>query len=77
MQASPSSPCRTKRNEDGRPYAATPGASFESLIVMMRAHEEIATKSMRVASAYERKRERAANGDKSKPFTRTLPAWLR
>jgi DNA invertase Pin-like site-specific DNA recombinase len=50
---------------------------LESLFVMMRAHEESATKSMRVASAYERKRERAANGDKSKPFTRMLPAWLR
>jgi len=53
-----------------------PWRILESLIVMMRAHEESAIKSMRVASAYERKRERAANGDKSKPFTRMLPGWL-
>jgi DNA invertase Pin-like site-specific DNA recombinase len=53
-----------------------PWRILESLIVMMRAHEESAIKSMRVASAYERKRERAAGGDKSKPFTRMLPGWL-
>jgi hypothetical protein len=47
-----------------------------AIVSMMRAHEESAVKSMRVASAYKRKRERAAAGDKSKPFTRRLPAWL-
>jgi hypothetical protein len=45
-----------------------PWRILESLIVMMRAGKESATKSMRVASAYERKRERAANGDRLHPF---------
>ena len=53
-----------------------PWRIMESLIVMMRAHEESAIKSARVASAYERKRQQAAAGDRSKPFTRMLPAWL-
>ena len=44
-----------------------------SLLVMVRAHEESATKSKRVSSAWERKRRQAANAK----LTRTCPAWLR
>jgi DNA invertase Pin-like site-specific DNA recombinase len=44
-----------------------------SLIVMLRAHEESATKSKRVRAAWERKR-REANVRK---LTKTCPAWLR
>jgi len=46
---------------------------MESIIVMMRAHEESAVKSARLLSVYERKRQRATNGEL---FTRRLPAWL-
>jgi DNA invertase Pin-like site-specific DNA recombinase len=55
---------------------ANPTDLIIAILSMIRAHEESAVKSMRVAGAYERKRERAAAGDKSKPFTRRLPAWL-
>jgi DNA invertase Pin-like site-specific DNA recombinase len=48
-----------------------------SIVLMMRGHEESATKARRVADAYERKRKAAAEGDGTKPFTRMLPAWLR
>ena len=44
----------------------------------IRAHEESATKGMRVAAAYDKKRAQAAAGEAlSKPFTRRLPGWLR
>ena len=44
-----------------------------SLIVMLRAHEESATKSKRVGAAWERKRREAH----SHKLTKTCPAWLR
>jgi hypothetical protein len=44
-----------------------------SLIVMLRAHEESATKSKRVRAAWDRKRRDAA----VRKLTRTSPAWLR
>jgi DNA invertase Pin-like site-specific DNA recombinase len=47
-----------------------------AIVSMMRAHDQSAVKSIRVASAYEHKRQRAAAGDVSKPFTRILRAWL-
>jgi DNA invertase Pin-like site-specific DNA recombinase len=55
---------------------ANPTDLIIAILSMIRAHEESAVKSMRVAAAYERKRQRAAAGDKSKPFSRMLPAWL-
>src|SRR5262249_2171142 len=55
---------------------ATPSDLIIAIVSMMRAHEESAVKAMRVTAAYDRKRKLAANGDKSKPFTRMLPAWL-
>ena len=53
-----------------------PWRILESLIVMMRAHEESATKSQRLSAVYEEKRKRAATKADTKPFTRQLPAWL-
>ena len=44
-----------------------------SLLVMLRAHEESATKSKRVRAAWERKRRDAAH----RKLTKTCPAWLR
>jgi DNA invertase Pin-like site-specific DNA recombinase len=44
-----------------------------SLIVMLRAHEESATKSKRVRAAWERKRREAD----VRKLTKTCPAWLR
>jgi DNA invertase Pin-like site-specific DNA recombinase len=44
-----------------------------SLIVMLRAHEESATKSKRVGAAWERKRREAS----VHKLTKTCPAWLR
>ena len=44
-----------------------------SLIVMLRAHEESATKSKRVRAAWERKRREAG----VRKLTKTCPAWLR
>jgi DNA invertase Pin-like site-specific DNA recombinase len=56
---------------------ANPTDLIISIVLMMRGHEESATKARRVADAYERKRKAAAAGERSKPFTRMLPAWLR
>jgi DNA invertase Pin-like site-specific DNA recombinase len=47
---------------------------LESLFVMIRAHEESATKSRRLLAVYEQKRKRAATKADTKPFTRCLPA---
>jgi hypothetical protein len=47
-----------------------------SIVMMIRGNEESATKSRRLADAYERKRRDAAAGVVTKPFTRMLPAWL-
>lgn len=48
---------------------------FESLLVMIRANEESATKSRRVSQAWAKKRELAAST--SQPITKIAPAWLR
>jgi DNA invertase Pin-like site-specific DNA recombinase len=45
---------------------------FESLFVMVRAHEESATKSRRLKAAWQNKRANAG----SKPLTARAPAWL-
>ncbi|MBI1404620.1 MAG: hypothetical protein GC145_00670 [Caulobacter sp.] len=45
---------------------------LSSLIVMLRAHEESATKSKRVRAAWARKREEAGG----RKLTRVCPAWL-
>jgi DNA invertase Pin-like site-specific DNA recombinase len=58
---------------------ANPTDLILAIVSMIRAHEESAVKSMRVASAYERKRQRAATAareQRSDLFTRMLPAWL-
>jgi DNA invertase Pin-like site-specific DNA recombinase len=55
---------------------ANPTELIVSIAIMMRGHEESAIKSQRVSDKYARKRKAAAQGDKSKPFTRALPAWL-
>jgi DNA invertase Pin-like site-specific DNA recombinase len=48
-----------------------------ALMVMSRGHEESATKSRRVAAAFEKKRKDAASkGPQLQPFTRMLPGWL-
>ncbi len=44
-----------------------------SLIVMLRAHEESATKSKRVRAAWDRKRREAT----ARKLTKSCPAWLR
>jgi len=70
-------------SDNGRSYNAETYDSEPFAYVMMslrfiRAHEESATKGMRVAAAYERKRAEAASENRLKaPFTRRLPAWLR
>ncbi len=53
---------------------ANPTDLIISIVLMMRGHEESATKARRLADAYEKKRRKAAEGV---PFTRMLPAWLR
>src|SRR5262249_22944403 len=45
-----------------------------SLVTMARAHEESATKSLRIAAAWKNKRAKAAT---QKPMTKWCPAWLR
>jgi DNA invertase Pin-like site-specific DNA recombinase len=56
---------------------ANPTDLIVSIAVMMRGHEESATKSRRVTDAYDRKRKAAAeHTENGKPFTRMLPAWL-
>jgi DNA invertase Pin-like site-specific DNA recombinase len=45
-----------------------------SLVIMSRAHEESATKSLRIAAAWKNKRTEAAA---LKPMTKWCPAWLR
>jgi DNA invertase Pin-like site-specific DNA recombinase len=47
-----------------------------AIVLMMRGHEESATKSRRVTDAFDRKRKAAAQRTESRPFTRMLPAWL-
>jgi Resolvase, N terminal domain/Recombinase/Recombinase zinc beta ribbon domain len=56
---------------------ANPTELIVSIAIMMRGHEESATKSRRVSDAYDRKRKAAAQRtENGKPFTRMLPAWL-
>jgi DNA invertase Pin-like site-specific DNA recombinase len=64
--------------QDGRTYSraslkANPYLIFESLLVMVRANEESATKSRRGKAAWEAKRAQASAG----PMTARVPAWLR
>ena len=56
---------------------ASPTDLIISIVMMMRGHEESATKARRLTDAYERKRKDASDGQMMKPFTRMLPAWLR
>ncbi|MCO5156872.1 MAG: recombinase family protein [Aquamicrobium sp.] len=62
---------------NGRVYGADDGNSdialLEAVLVLVRAHEESATKSRRLKAAWEKKREDA--GDR--PITSIAPAWLR
>jgi DNA invertase Pin-like site-specific DNA recombinase len=56
---------------------ANPSDLIISIVSMMRAHEESATKSRRLVAVYEHKREALRQGAQlRKPFTRRLPAWL-
>jgi DNA invertase Pin-like site-specific DNA recombinase/flagellar motility protein MotE (MotC chaperone) len=56
---------------------ANPTELIVSIAIMMRGHEESATKSRRATDAYDRKRKAAAERtENGKPFTRMLPAWL-
>jgi DNA invertase Pin-like site-specific DNA recombinase len=70
-------------SDSGRAYSietldTDPFAFVMMALRFIRAHEESATKGMRVAAAYEKKRaSAAANAKLDKPFTRMLPAWLR
>jgi DNA invertase Pin-like site-specific DNA recombinase len=56
---------------------ANPPELIVSIAIMMRGHEESATKSRRMADVYKRKRGAASAGTIGKPFTKMLPAWLR
>lgn len=70
-------------SDGGRAYNTETLDNDPFAFVMMalrfiRAHEESATKGMRVAAAYEKKREQAASSAPlAKPFTRRLPGWIR
>jgi DNA invertase Pin-like site-specific DNA recombinase len=70
-------------SDNGRAYSVEtletdPFAFIMMALRFIRAHEESATKGMRVAAAYDKKRTRAAAKEQlDKPFTRMLPAWLR
>ena len=67
-------------DNNGRVYIDTLDDPFAFIMMTLhfaRAHEESATKSMRLQNAYEQKRNIAASGEpQTKPFTRMLPAWL-
>lgn len=52
---------------------ANPFRMFESIMVMIRAHEESATKSRRLRSAWHNKRTTAT----TKPMTARAPTWLK
>ncbi|MGO7634181.1 recombinase family protein [Rhizobium leguminosarum] len=55
--------------------AANPTELIVSIALMMRSHDESATKSMRLKEIWEKKRSRAS-ADKV-PMTRVCPGWLR
>jgi len=62
---------------DNREYSvesvtANPTELIISLLTMMRAHEESATKSRRLKAVWENKRSKA----KEKPLTAQIPSWL-
>lgn len=65
-----------KREYSRESVNANPFDLIMSIVMMIRGNEESATKSRRVADAYERKRKDAAAGNVTKLFTRMLPAWL-
>lgn len=52
-----------------------PGSLMMSIVIMMRAHEESATKSQRIGSAWSKKRKEAR--ENGTPFSKNCPAWLR
>ncbi len=63
--------------QDGKRYSAESldGLDFIwAILVLIRGHEESATKSKRVAAAWKRKREKLAEGHK---LTKRGPEWLR
>jgi hypothetical protein len=67
-----------RREYSRESITANPMDLIVSIVLMMRGHEESATKARRVADAYERKRKAATAGtENGRPFTRRLPAWLR
>lgn len=66
---------------DGKQYnvdilRADPVAIIQAVVLMMRAHEESATKSKRVADAWRRKRE-ALTKNRGIVLTARTPGWLR
>jgi DNA invertase Pin-like site-specific DNA recombinase len=66
-----------RREYSRESITANPTELIVSIAIMMRGHEESATKSRRVTDAYERKRKAALErADNGKPFTRMLPGWL-
>ncbi|MET4044920.1 DNA invertase Pin-like site-specific DNA recombinase [Bradyrhizobium sp. RT6a] len=56
-----------------RPETVDVGDLILSLVIMNRAHEESATKSRRIAAAWQNKRTLASQ----KPMTKWCPAWLK
>lgn len=70
-------------SDGGREYSAETLDKDPFLFVMMvmkfiRANEESATKSVRVAKAHAARRQKFAGQDKlTKPYTLRLPAWIR
>ena len=53
-----------------------PASLFFSLVIFLRANEESETKSKRVKAAWQRRIERARNGEKIK-ISGSIPSWLR
>lgn len=52
-----------------------PGSLMMSIVIMMRAHEESATKSQRIGSAWSKKRQKAREA--GQPFSKNCAGWLR
>jgi DNA invertase Pin-like site-specific DNA recombinase len=52
-----------------------PGSLMMSIVIMMRAHEESATKSERIGSAWAKKRRKAR--ENGTPLSKNCPGWLR
>jgi DNA invertase Pin-like site-specific DNA recombinase len=56
---------------------ANPTDLIIAIMDMIRAHEESATKGVRVRRAYDNKRKAAREQPDAKAFTRNVPGWLR